>query len=105
MSGRTSRHHVGTRCSADDWPPRGKEQARSHDLLQQENEKLRKQVAEQEQQIAEQQEQIADLQRQLSAFQKNSSNSSKPPSSDGPFKPTRVRRPRRREAWMNCWSS
>ncbi|MHB1793837.1 MAG: IS66 family transposase [Acidobacteriaceae bacterium] len=96
MRGRTSRHHVCTRCSAGDWPPRGKEPARSQDLLLQENEKLRKQVAEQEQQIAEQQEQIGDLQRRLTAFEKNSSNSSKPPSSDGPFKPARARRPRPR---------
>src|ERR1019366_9412330 len=94
MSGRTSRHHVGTRCSAGDWPPRGKELARSHDILQQENEKLRKQIAEQDRQIEDQEKQIADLQRQLTAFQKNSSNSSKPPSSDGPFKPTRARQPR-----------
>jgi transposase len=92
MSGRTSRHHVGTRCSAGDWPSRGKEPARSYDHLQQKNEKLRKQVAEQERKIAEQQEQIADLQWQLTAFQKNSSNSSKPPSSVGPFKATQTRR-------------
>ena len=96
MSERTSRHHVGTRCSAGDRPPRGEELARSHDLVKQENEKLRKRVSEQEQRIAEQEKQIADLKRQLTAFQKNSSNSSKPPSSDGPFKPIRVRRARPR---------
>jgi transposase len=65
-------------------------------LLQQENEKVRERVVEQERQIAEQQEQIADLQRQLTAFHKNSSDSSKPPSSDGPFKATHVRRLRRK---------
>ncbi len=58
--------------------------------LRRENEKLREKVAEQaeeiaqrDQQIAEQQKQIADLERQLAARQKNSTNSSKPPSSDG----------------------
>ncbi|MBZ5725336.1 MAG: DUF6444 domain-containing protein, partial [Acidobacteriia bacterium] len=42
-----------------------------------------KQVVEREKQIADAEEQIADLERQLAARQKNSTNSSKPPSSDG----------------------
>jgi transposase len=41
------------------------------------------QIAEREQQIADAEEQIANLERQLAARQKNSTNSSKPPSSDG----------------------
>ncbi len=41
------------------------------------------QIAEREQQIGEAEKQIADLERQLAARQKNSTNSSKPPSSDG----------------------
>ncbi len=58
--------------------------------LEREWERLREQGAEKDRQIREQQdrigkqqEQIADLQRQLAARKKNSTNSSKPPSSDG----------------------
>src|SRR5437588_12646562 len=42
-----------------------------------------KQITEQEKQITEQEEQIADLERQLALRKRNSTNSSKPPSSDG----------------------
>ena len=45
--------------------------------------KLAKEVAEQRKQIADAQRQIADLERQLALRQQNSTNSSKPPSSDG----------------------
>jgi transposase len=51
--------------------------------LQGENDRLRKEIAERDQQIADQEQQIADLERQLAARRKNSTNSSKPPSSDG----------------------
>ena len=44
---------------------------------------LEKQVGEQEKQIGEQEKQIADLERQLALRKQNSTNSSKPPSSDG----------------------
>jgi hypothetical protein len=57
---------------------------------QREIEKLREQVAERDQQIAdaekqiaEQEKQIADLEQQLALRKQNSTNSSKPPSSDG----------------------
>jgi transposase len=77
--------------------------SQEHDRLRRENERLRKQVAEQEKKIGEQEKkidekekkigekekQIADLERQLAAYRKNSSNSSKPPSSDGLAKPSR----------------
>lgn len=56
---------------------------RQLDRLHRENERLRQQVADQQQQIAEQQQQIANLERQLADQRKNSTNSSKPPSSDG----------------------
>ncbi len=71
--------------------------------LQRENEDLQRKVAEKEQQIADQQKQIddqgkkiADLERQLAGRKKDSTNSSKPPSSDGPAaarrqKPARCR--------------
>ena len=70
---------------------------RENERLLRENEELRRKVAEREQQIAEREQQIAerekqiadaekqiaDLERQLAGRKKNSTNSSKPPSSDG----------------------
>jgi transposase len=62
----------------------------SQEQLQRENERLlreledlRRKVAERDRQIAEREKQIADLERQLAGRKKNSTNSSKPPSSDG----------------------
>src|SRR5713226_9527985 len=70
-------------------PPSREELQRQVERQQRENEKLREQVAERDQQIAEQQgqiadaeKQIADLERQLALRKQNSTNSSKPPSSD-----------------------
>src|SRR5450631_2034172 len=56
---------------------------RENERLRQENEQLKRQNTEQQKQIANAEEQIADLERQLAARKKNSTNSSKPPSSDG----------------------
>jgi transposase len=56
---------------------------RENERLLRENEELRRKVVEREEQIAERERQIADLERQLAARKKNSTNSSKPPSSDG----------------------
>lgn len=56
---------------------------REVERLLRENEELRRKVAEQEKQIADREKQIADLERQLALRQRNSTNSSKPPSSDG----------------------
>ena len=56
---------------------------RENERLQRENEELRRKVAEREKQIAEREKQIADLERQLALRKRNSTNSSKPPSSDG----------------------
>src|ERR1700688_1729153 len=44
---------------------------------------LQKQIGEKEKQIGEKEKQIADLERQLALRKQNSTNSSKPPSSDG----------------------
>jgi len=70
--------------------PSRKELQRQVEQQQREIERLQKQVAERDQQIADAEKQIADvekqiadLERQLAARQKNSTNSSKPPSSDG----------------------
>jgi transposase len=46
-------------------------------------ERLRRQLSEQSEEIAEKKKQIADLERQLAGRKQNSTNSSKPPSSDG----------------------
>jgi len=63
---------------------------RENERLLRELEDLRRKVAEQDRQIAEREKQIADaekqiakLERQLAGRKKNSTNSSKPPSSDG----------------------
>src|SRR3981189_3364963 len=50
-----------------------------------------KQIADAEKQIADAEKQIADLERQLAGRRKNSTNSSKPPSSDGLAAPQRAR--------------
>ena len=70
---------------------RGPEQIqRENERLQRENEALRRKLTEREQQIAdadkqiaERDKQIADLEHQLALRKRNSTNSSKPPSSDG----------------------
>ena len=71
-------------------PPRREELQRQVEQQQREIEKLRQQVAERDQrlahaekQIADAEKQIADLERQLALRKRNSTNSSKPPSSDG----------------------
>jgi transposase len=56
---------------------------RENERLQREVEDLRRKVAERDQQIADAEKQIADLERQLALRERNSTNSSKPPSSDG----------------------
>ena len=63
---------------------------RENERLLRENEDLRRMVAEGEKQIADAEKQIADaerhiadLEQQLAGRKKNSTNSSKPPSSDG----------------------
>jgi len=77
--------------------PSREELRREGERTQRENQELRRKIAEREKQISEQEnqirkqekeiaereKQISDLERQLAASQKNSTNSSKPPSSDG----------------------
>ena len=58
-------------------------QQREIDKLREQVAARDQQIAEQTQQIVEKEQQIADLERQLAAHRKNSTNSSKPPSSDG----------------------
>jgi len=70
--------------------PQANELARENERLRQELahkeqqiRKLAEEVAEQRRQIADAEKQIADLERQLALRKQNSTNSSKPPSSDG----------------------
>jgi transposase len=70
--------------------PNREQLQRENGRLRRENEELRRKVAEREKQIADAEKQIADaerqvadLERQLALRKRNSTNSSKPPSSDG----------------------
>jgi transposase len=87
---RASSKHAKASRHAHSHPPSREELRRQVEQQQREIERLQKQVAERDQQIADAEKQIADaekqiadLERQLAARQKNSTNSSKPPSSDG----------------------
>jgi transposase len=71
-------------------PPSREQLHRENERLRRENEELRREVAEREKQmadaekqIADAEKQIADLERQLALRKRNSTNSSKPPSTDG----------------------
>ncbi len=80
---RASSKHANASRHAHSHPPSREELQRQLEQQQREIERLQKQVAERDQRIADAEKQIADLERQLAARQKNSTNSSKPPSSDG----------------------
>ena len=82
---RTARQHQQATTSRHSHAhlPSREELQRQVERQQREIEKLREQVADRDRQIADAEEQIADLERQLASRQKNSTNSSKPPSSDG----------------------
>ena len=94
---RASRKHANPSRHAHPHPASREELQRQVERQQREIQKLQEQVAERDQkiadaekqiadsekQIADAEKQIADLERQLAARQKNSTNSSKPPSSDG----------------------
>src|SRR2546421_13095337 len=64
-------------------PPSREKLQRQVERQQREIEQLRDQLAEREKQIADAEKQIADLERQLALRKRNSTNSSKPPASDG----------------------
>jgi transposase len=87
MSAKGARHASQQGAAAN--RPRHSDQSSREQLhreierLLRENEDLRRKVAEGEKQIADAEKQIADLERQLAGRKKNSTNSSKPPSSDG----------------------
>jgi transposase len=56
---------------------------RQNESLQRQLDESQKQIGDKDKALAEKEKQIADLERQLAARKKNSTNSSKPPSSDG----------------------
>ena len=71
----------------------GKEQSEDKRKIVDQQKKLtelEKELAERNQEIREKEEQIADLEHQLAGHKKNSTNSSKPPSSDGPAAGKRI---------------
>ena len=87
---RASKKQAGASRNSQAHPPSPRELRRQVERQQREIEKLREQVAQRDQQIADAEKQIADaekqiadLERQLATRKKNSTNSSKPPSSDG----------------------
>jgi len=87
MSARTARQATQQGAAANGHrhsnEPSREQLHRENERLLRENEELRRKVAEGEKQIADAEKQIADLERQLAGRKKNSTNSSKPPSSDG----------------------
>ena len=90
-----SPHIWHSKCLEPRTPPTQRYDA---DLLRRQVEKLKRdleqageRIAEQGERIAEQQEQIRKLEKELAEARRNSTNSSKPPSSDGLAGPQRVR--------------
>ncbi len=94
MSARAALRARGQGAAADSHrhssQPSREQLRRENERLLRENDELRRKVAEHEEEIAEREKQIADaekqiaeLERQLAGRKKNSTNSSKPPSSDG----------------------
>ena len=80
MSAHASGRHSRSRGPGD--RQRGSDRIRREDL-ERENERLRREIEELREKIKDQADQIEDLTRQLAAHKRNSTNSSKPPSSDG----------------------
>lgn len=87
MSAKGDRRAKSTEAAANRYrhskPPSREQLQREIERLRQENEELRRQAAERDKQLSEAEQQIAELERQLALRKRNSTNSSKPPSSDG----------------------
>jgi len=87
MNARAARHQgqpdAGASRHGHAKQPSWEQLQRENERLRRENEELRRKVAEREKQITDAEKQIADLERQLGLRKRNSTNSSKPPSSDG----------------------
>jgi len=83
MAGRARQPGAAAKSHRHSNHPNREQLQRENERLQREVEDLRRKVAERDQQIADAEKQIADLERQLALRKRNSTNSSKPPSSDG----------------------
>src|SRR6266704_6568348 len=80
---RATRHSRAHPASPEELQRQVERQQREIEKLREQVVERDRQIADAEKQIADAQKQIADLQRQLTTRKKNSTNSSKPPSSDG----------------------
>src|SRR5215471_4838731 len=83
LAGRTRQPGAAAKSHRQSNQPSREHLERENERLQRELEDLRRKIAERDQQIADAEKQIADLERQLALRRQNSTNSSKPPSSDG----------------------
>jgi transposase len=81
--GHANRERVAANRHRHSDQPSREELQQQVERQQREIENLRDQLAERDKQVADAEKQIADLERQLAGRKKNSTNSSKPPSSDG----------------------
>jgi transposase len=72
-------------------PPRREELEHENERLRRKVSELERKVAEKDQRLCDAEKKIADLERQLAGRKKDSTNSSKPPSSDGPAAARRLR--------------
>jgi transposase len=78
-----NRHRHSNHPSRDELQQQVERQQREIENLREQLAKREKQITDAEKQIADAEKQIADLERQLAGRKRNSTNSSKPPSSDG----------------------
>jgi septal ring factor EnvC (AmiA/AmiB activator) len=79
----THRHPHSERPSREELQQQVEQQQGEIERLRDQLAEREKQIAEREKQIADAEKQIADLERQLALRKRNSTNSSKPPASDG----------------------
>ena len=79
----THRHPHSERPSREELQQQVEQQQREIERLRDQLAEREKQIADAEKQIADAEKQIADLERQLALRKRNSTNSSKPPASDG----------------------
>jgi transposase len=78
-----NRHRHSTQLSREQLQRENEQLLRENEELRRKITEREKQITEREKQIGEREKQIADLERQLALRKRNSTNSSKPPASDG----------------------
>lgn len=90
MRGRKAFHKA--HCRSPRTPQSGAAQDQpTREELQRENARLQREIEQLREQVGDRDKQIADLERQLASWKKNSTNSSRPPSSDGPAAARRLK--------------